>query len=260
MFENNWKSIKRQIFNAAPFSSQEQRDWGKILSLLKSNNEANWKVGLNQIYSNKIINYATAYNEYRAQRELYFLGTDPSSMSAASIFVGGYAFSTVKNFQQLAQLKNLAFIMVMDEVGLEELPLEVFGLTNLKELHLNYKGGIIKHIPAEIAQLQNLEVLSITYHMIEHLPPEIKCLKKLKVLDINTTCVEALPDTLFELENLELLSLPMEDAEDIPAEISRLQKLKYLEVMCYEDEELERLKGRFPHLQIGEFPDFQDLY
>lgn len=104
-------------------------------------------------------------------------------------------------------------------------------IANLKQLnYLTISSGRIKLIPKEIGVLSKLESLTISGLNIEALPSELGNLKKLKNLTISYTNLKKLPDFINQLSNLESLVVI-----DNPAltDISilakgKLKKLNYL--------------------------------
>ena len=106
-------------------------------------------------------------------------------------------------------------------------------LPNLKTLSL--KGCGMQTLPASIKQLQNLEVLLVSYNNISHFPPEIGELKKLKQLDLKEQFNFSLgtSPTLSYLkgcESLEELDLSAIGLQKMPRFVQYLKKLAELNI------------------------------
>lgn len=72
---------------------------------------------------------------------------------------------------------------------LEEIPKEIFTLTNLTELNLS--GNLITEIPQNISQLTNLTSLDLTSNKIQSLPLDsFRCLTNLKYLNLENNFLD----------------------------------------------------------------------
>jgi Leucine-rich repeat (LRR) protein len=95
--------------------------------------------------------------------------------------------------------------LILERLGLEELPPEIFELEHLDELVI--MDNLVELIPPEIQQLKNLSRMCFFYNEIKSLPPEIGTLKNLTHLDLSCNRLESLPIELRELTHLEYLDL-----------------------------------------------------
>ncbi len=128
-----------------------------------------------------------------------------------------------------------------------EIPLSIFGLSNLEELDASGIG--LKSIPKEIGCLRKLSVLKLgsatrfwyqygsqedreiyVYNALTSLPVEIGALINLKVLYLNNNQLTALPSEIWNLVNLEELYLNDNQLTAIPAEIKNLVRLRCLNI------------------------------
>ena len=85
-------------------------------------------------------------------------------------------------------------------LDLEEIPKEVFELTNLTRLDL-FDNQIVE-IPSEIAKLKNLTELILYYNQIVKLPSELGELTSLKELYLGNNQLSSLPMEIKKLKNL----------------------------------------------------------
>ncbi len=89
-----------------------------------------------------------------------------------------------------------------------KLPGSLIKLQNLQRLELSdHKGLDIHHAISILAQLPELQVLSLTDISIQSLPTSISNLKQLKELYIKGARLKALPNSIGQLPNLQRLSL-----------------------------------------------------
>ncbi len=89
---------------------------------------------------------------------------------------------------QIYQLQNLEVLDLSEMSDVAPIPPEIAQLQKLKELHLwgiyhEYTPG--NHLPAEIGQLRNLEILGLGFNNLTVLPQEIRNLTRLRKLDIS---------------------------------------------------------------------------
>ena len=95
--------------------------------------------------------------------------------------------------------------LILERLGIEELPQEVFDLVHLDELVVI--DNLLVSIPPEIQNLQNLSRVSFFYNEIKSIPTEIGNLKKLTHLDLSCNCLETLPTEILNLDKLQYLDL-----------------------------------------------------
>lgn len=121
-------------------------------------------------------------------------------------------------------------------------PTEIFQLKKLKALQLAGAVGyddqvrkerdeLIRIVPDEIATLQRLEVLDLSYHFINHLPQAFSKLSKLKRLNLSGNYLHKDSITaLTQINGLEELILSGNGLSDLPASFAGLTHLKHLEI------------------------------
>jgi Leucine-rich repeat (LRR) protein len=106
--------------------------------------------------------------------------------------------------------------LILERLGLSELPEEIFHLTHLKELI--FQDNLLESIPPEINRLKKLTQLCFFYNEITVVPPEIGDLENLTNLDLSCNKLEKLPIEIQNLSKLEYLDLrynPISIPEDI---------------------------------------------
>jgi Leucine-rich repeat (LRR) protein len=106
--------------------------------------------------------------------------------------------------------------LVLERLGLTELPDELFELTHLDELII--MDNLLENIPPEITSLQAMTRLCLFYNEISTLPPEIGDLINLTHLDVSCNKLESLPEEIKKLKNLVYLDLRFNNLP-IPKEI-----------------------------------------
>ncbi len=110
------------------------------------------------------------------------------------------------------------------------LPPELGRLTALRTLDLSASSGygLTGHIPPELGQLANLEMLGLSsYELTGRIPPELGQLTNLTALDLNyTQLTGAIPPELGQLSNLRSLTLVGNQLTGaIPPELAQLDNL-----------------------------------
>jgi Leucine-rich repeat (LRR) protein len=95
--------------------------------------------------------------------------------------------------------------LVLERLGLTELPEEVFELAHLDELIVI--DNLLTTLPPEIRLLENLTRMCMFYNEISTLPPEIGELNNITHLDLSCNKIEELPEELKRLTKLEYLDL-----------------------------------------------------
>ncbi|XGV88140.1 MAG: leucine-rich repeat domain-containing protein [Limnothrix sp. BL-A-16] len=110
--------------------------------------------------------------------------------------------------------------------GLEELPVEIGQLHNLRSLNLG--GNQLSQLPVEIGQLHNLKTLALDFNQLSQLPAEIGQLKSLVTLELWSNPLSSLPAEISQLQNLSTLELCHNSLNSFPLEIIQLQNLKTL--------------------------------
>ncbi|PZV15467.1 MAG: GTP-binding protein [Pseudanabaena sp.] len=109
---------------------------------------------------------------------------------------------------------------------LTAIPQEIFQLTNLKELHIEYNQ--ITAIPEAIAQLANLTELDLNGNQIMAILEAIANLANLTSLNLDSNQITAIPDAIANLANLTKLDLCDNKIKAIPDAIANLANLTSL--------------------------------
>lgn len=114
----------------------------------------------------------------------------------------------------------------LSELGLREIPPEVWELSHLIKLDLS--GNRLKALPPEIGRLTALERLYLYDNRLESLPPEIGGLSHLQWLDLDDNRLTTLPPELARLQQLTHLQLQYNRWTAFPDVILELPNLEQL--------------------------------
>lgn len=111
-------------------------------------------------------------------------------------------------------------------LGLEELPTEIWKLSQIKTLYLNQNS--LRSVSPNIDRLSELEQLSLTANKLSSLPPEIGSLNNLKLIFLNRNQLKTLPSEFWDLVNLIGLYLAENQLAQLSPEIIKLKNLERL--------------------------------
>ncbi|XP_003690976.1 protein lap1 [Apis florea] len=100
---------------------------------------------------------------------------------------------------------------------------ELFNVTNLYVY-----GNLIKEVPPELCQMNQLTVLDLSANKLEQISPYIGNLISLKSLLLNENFIDKLPNEMNQMHNLEILSISGNKFVALPEWIGSLPKLKEL--------------------------------
>ena len=128
--------------------------------------------------------------------------------------------------EQLERLDLSSNYHTHDSQKLVEIPLEVFELTQLKILILNYNK--IYYVSESISKLINLSELYIRNNQLSCLPESIGNLSNLTRLALNNNRLSCLPESIGNLSNLTRLALNNNQLSYLPESIGNLSNLTRL--------------------------------
>jgi len=111
---------------------------------------------------------------------------------------------------------------------LEEIPEEIFKLSNITELWLCQNN--ITSIPPQIADLKGLTTLSLTHNGLETIPPEVCLLENLQRFFLSGNNISVLPDSFGRLRQLLQLELAHNEIYIFPQSICSLFNLESLDL------------------------------
>ncbi|MBC1297457.1 leucine-rich repeat domain-containing protein [Nostoc sp. UCD122] len=111
---------------------------------------------------------------------------------------------------------------------LTEIPAEVFELEWLEVLNLSYNQ--LKTLPEAITDLQQLISLNLSYNELTTLPEAIIGLQQLTSLDLSYNKLTILPEAIASLEQLTFLDLRDNKLTTLPEAIASLKQLTFLDL------------------------------
>jgi internalin A len=124
--------------------------------------------------------------------------------------------------------EDLATVLDLEGRGLQELPPQVFALTNLEKLNLNDNN--LTSLPPEICQLHNLTDLYVRRNKIQGLSGAIAHLTQLERLHLGDNQLAELPGEISDLTRLVSLDLKNNQLQELPPGIAKLKELKKLDL------------------------------
>ncbi|MEH2011138.1 COR domain-containing protein [Nostoc sp.] len=127
---------------------------------------------------------------------------------------------------------------------LTEIPAEVFELEWLEVLNLS--GNQLTTLPEAIAHLEQLTSLDLSGNQIITLPEAIARLQQFTSLDLRGNYLTTLPEVITHLQQLTFLYLSHNQLKTLPEALSRLQQLTFLDLSY---NQLITLPEAIAHLQ-----------
>ncbi len=107
-----------------------------------------------------------------------------------------------------------------------EIPEEVFGLKQLREL--NVSNNLLTTVPSSISRLTNLNYLNLSHNQLKTIPNSIYQLQHLTILDLSFNVQLNVPEALSHLRSLRSLSISGLKLTAIPRSIEKLDQLEVL--------------------------------
>ncbi|MEJ6480822.1 COR domain-containing protein [Nostoc punctiforme UO1] len=130
--------------------------------------------------------------------------------------------------KQLKELDLRGTLGIDDKENLTEIPAEVFELEWLEVLNLN--GNQLTTLPEAIAHLQQLTTLDLSHNQLTTLPEAIARLQKLTYLGLSHNQLTTLPEAIASLQQLTTLYLSSNQLTTLPEAIAHLQQLTTLDL------------------------------
>ncbi|MEH2404990.1 COR domain-containing protein [Nostoc sp.] len=116
----------------------------------------------------------------------------------------------------------------LDKRKLTQIPAEVFELEWLEVLNLSFNQ--LTTLPKAIARLQQLTSLDLSFNQLTTLPEAITRLQQLTSLDLSFNQLTTLPEAITRLQQLTFLYLSHNRLTTLPEAIARLQQLTFLDL------------------------------
>jgi hypothetical protein len=130
----------------------------------------------------------------------------------------------------------------------------------LKELDLSFDWDApddqkLTHIPAEVFELEQLEVLILRNNRLSAIPDAIARLRNLTELSLSGNQLSTVSDSIGKLGNLTLLNLNSNRLTDVPDAIVKLRNLTYMDLS---DNQLTAVPDAITQLHNLEWLDLSD--
>ena len=174
-------------------------------------------------FQEKIQIYKTGQNLHPAS----FKYSEKDFMDS-KVIVGINQFQDFLDYGEIHVIKHVN----LDGWGLKSIPEEIFELTNLKSLSLEFNE--LTEVPDEISNLVSLKYLYLDYNLLEVLPESVGRLSSLKGLSIIHNNISYLPESIRNLKRLRHIYVRGTKIIQAPeflknAELDELNKTIYLE-------------------------------
>lgn len=128
---------------------------------------------------------------------------------------------------KIGRLENLQCLdLSKQEIGLEQLPEEISGLTSLTDLHLSENH--LQDLPDGIGQLGNLTILKADSNLLSDLNPNIGGCISLQELVLTSNEINKLPSSIGNLTDLRSVNIDDNMLTELPHEIGNLRRLGIL--------------------------------
>lgn len=149
--------------------------------------------------------------------------------------VNSKANSTLKELENVevtdCGILDLSNKNLIDIGGISNLKVKYRGniasINNIWPLMIILDNNLIKTIPAEIENLQNLFLLSVSKNQITILPKGLEKLNNLIVLNLSCNQISKFPEAVKSLPNLERLNISKNPLKALPSQIFK-EKLEII--------------------------------
>lgn len=194
------------------FTQTYSDDTEVVKSILRTNNDLNWKIdNIAKTVNGRIV-----------------------SLNLNNQDIGNEGITTLG--PEIGQLTELTKLTINDN-DLTALPAAIFNLTKLRELEI--KNNSLLTLPLGINNLTSLRVLDLRNNQLSELPEEIGKLPSLVKLHLWGNNLMSIPPEIGNLSSLQELYLKGNRLTSLPNEITKL-KIKYIDVL---DNKLCNLSG-----------------
>ncbi|KAM3196906.1 hypothetical protein ACQJBY_072541 [Aegilops geniculata] len=168
--------------------------------------------------------------------------------------VKDFGFEALGNqhVKDICGLLSVRHLFGLEGTGISEIPPEIARLQHLETLQVSFT--LITGLPCEIGDLRQLKTLVVSHNAkLEKLPREIGGLQHLETLDLSySNEIKELPCEIVNLQNLKNLDLHDTKLKELPREIGNLQNLENLNLHHTKLKELPREIGKLQHLKALE--------
>ncbi len=183
----------------------------------------------------------------------------------AALLIAAACNPASKVSNEETSLSTTAYVTSTRQLKSDKIPDSIFQIPTLRRLTVNGGGcnrsagnnnancWMIREIPAEISNLQQLQLLELKANDLRTIPQELAYLSKLKTLDLSDNPALTNVNPVTKLVNLENLYLYGCDLQVLPADIDNLVNLKQLGLAGNRigAAEQERIRQALPNCKVS---------
>jgi len=129
-------------------------------------------------------------------------------------------------WKHIVNIPSLKYLNIQSCYTTSGIPKEIANLQNLTFLNISWNN--FSYMPKELTTLKNLKGLDASGNEFKKIPSEISYLTKLNFLHLSGNNLATIPEALWELKNLETLNLCWNNLETLDKNISSLTHLSQL--------------------------------
>lgn len=137
---------------------------------------------------------------------------------------GGYYNGIPRDENTLLSLK----ILRLNDLHIEQLPIEFFNLIQLEELKINNSN--LRILSNEIKKLNNLTDLYLANNNLNNLPDDLKYLQKLKEIHLHSNNFSVFPEVIYLLFSLEHICIDVNQPCSMSSKIEDLKNLTDIQI------------------------------
>lgn len=168
--------------------------------------------------------------KFKKMKTIYCLSNNltsfPASLCALPLKVLSIGQNKIKKFPpEFQQLRTLEIIR-FDSNGVEEFPLVLTQIPNLREVYAN--NNSIRTIPPAIGSLLKLRLLKIDFNKLESLPQELELLGHLELLDVSRNSLREISISFRKLRKLKELFVKKNKITAVPPQLNDCRELHKL--------------------------------
>lgn len=157
---------------------------------------------------------------------------------------------TFRSLERALKYDGPVFRLDLSGQKLKEVPAEIAQLKQLNALDLS--NNKLRALPDWLGELEHLQELRISRNKLVDFPAMICRLRNLERLDMSRNALTGLPECIGGLQRLVSLDLWSNDLVEFPDAISGMQALRFLDlrVIQFEQDEMDRIQQLLPRAKI----------